>query len=122
MAVRVAMAAMAEGIQVVRPMCAWRAAILHVGTLMMSCTVTASWIGVPAIGSQPYAVIGMTNIPEAKLAREAEICYATVAMVTDFCLLRTRKGLSDWWRISRVTSPASMNLVRSTPTARSTTR
>jgi 5'-methylthioadenosine phosphorylase len=31
-----------------------------------------------------YAVIGMTNLPEAKLAREAEICYATVAMVTDF--------------------------------------
>jgi 5'-methylthioadenosine phosphorylase len=31
-----------------------------------------------------YAVIGMTNLPEAKLAREAEISYATVAMVTDF--------------------------------------
>ncbi len=31
-----------------------------------------------------YAVIGMTNMPEAKLAREAELCYATVAMVTDF--------------------------------------
>ncbi len=31
-----------------------------------------------------YAVIGMTNMPEAKLAREAEISYATVAMVTDF--------------------------------------
>jgi len=30
------------------------------------------------------AVIGMTNMPEAKLAREAEICYATVAMVTDY--------------------------------------
>lgn len=29
-------------------------------------------------------VIGMTNMPEAKLAREAELCYATVAMVTDF--------------------------------------
>ena len=29
-------------------------------------------------------VIGMTNVPEAKLAREAELCYATVAMVTDF--------------------------------------
>jgi len=29
-------------------------------------------------------VIGMTNMPEAKLAREAEMCYATVAMVTDF--------------------------------------
>ncbi len=31
-----------------------------------------------------YSVIGMTNMPEAKLAREAEVCYATVAMVTDF--------------------------------------
>ena len=29
-------------------------------------------------------VVGMTNMPEAKLAREAELCYATVAMVTDF--------------------------------------
>jgi 5'-methylthioadenosine phosphorylase len=29
-------------------------------------------------------VIGMTNMPEAKLAREAELCYATVAMVTDY--------------------------------------
>jgi len=31
-----------------------------------------------------YSVIGMTNMPEAKLAREAEICYASVAMVTDY--------------------------------------
>lgn len=30
------------------------------------------------------AVIGMTNMPEAKLAREAEMCYASIAMVTDF--------------------------------------
>ncbi|MSP48026.1 MAG: S-methyl-5'-thioadenosine phosphorylase [Alphaproteobacteria bacterium] len=30
------------------------------------------------------SVVGMTNMPEAKLAREAEICYATVAMVTDY--------------------------------------
>ncbi len=30
------------------------------------------------------SVIGMTNMPEAKLAREAEMCYATVAMVTDY--------------------------------------
>ena len=29
-------------------------------------------------------VIGMTNLQEAKLAREAEICYATIAMVTDY--------------------------------------
>src|SRR6201991_1071677 len=31
-----------------------------------------------------YSVIGMTNMPEAKLAREAELCYATVAMVADY--------------------------------------
>jgi len=31
-----------------------------------------------------FDVIGMTNMPEAKLAREAEICYASVAMVTDY--------------------------------------
>ncbi|WP_160121555.1 S-methyl-5'-thioadenosine phosphorylase [Rhodovarius lipocyclicus] len=30
------------------------------------------------------SVIGMTNMPEAKLAREAELCYASVAMVTDY--------------------------------------
>ena len=30
------------------------------------------------------SVIGMTSMPEAKLAREAELCYATIAMVTDF--------------------------------------
>ena len=29
-------------------------------------------------------VVGMTNMPEAKLAREAELRYATIAMVTDF--------------------------------------
>jgi 5'-methylthioadenosine phosphorylase len=29
-------------------------------------------------------VIGMTNLPEARLAREAELCYATIAMVTDY--------------------------------------
>ena len=34
-------------------------------------------------------VIGMTNMPEAKLAREAELCYATVAMVTDYDCWRT---------------------------------
>jgi 5'-methylthioadenosine phosphorylase len=29
-------------------------------------------------------VVGMTNMPEAKLAREAELCYATLALVTDY--------------------------------------
>jgi 5'-methylthioadenosine phosphorylase len=31
-----------------------------------------------------FDVIGMTNITEAKLAREAELCYATIAMITDY--------------------------------------
>ncbi|MDH5174971.1 MAG: MTAP family purine nucleoside phosphorylase, partial [Elusimicrobiota bacterium] len=31
-----------------------------------------------------FSIIGMTNIPEAKLAREAEICYATLGLVTDY--------------------------------------
>src|ERR1700690_986150 len=39
-------------------------------------------------------VIGMTNMPEAKLAREAELCYATIAMVTDY----------DCWHPSRRSS------------------
>jgi 5'-methylthioadenosine phosphorylase len=37
-----------------------------------------------AYKSLEYDVIGMTNMPEAKLAREAEITYATIAMVTDY--------------------------------------
>ena len=31
-----------------------------------------------------FAVVGMTNVVEAKLAREAEICYSTIAMITDY--------------------------------------
>jgi 5'-methylthioadenosine phosphorylase len=31
-----------------------------------------------------FSVIGMTNVTEAKLAREAELCYSTIAMITDF--------------------------------------
>lgn len=37
-------------------------------------------------------VIGMTNVQEAKLAREAEICYATMAMVTDYDCWYEEKG------------------------------
>jgi 5'-methylthioadenosine phosphorylase len=37
------------------------------------------------------SVVGMTGMPEAKLAREAELCYATVAMVTDY----------DCWRVDQ---------------------
>ena len=40
-------------------------------------------------------VIGMTNMPEAKLAREAELCYASVAMVTDFDSWHPERGAVD---------------------------
>jgi len=40
-------------------------------------------------------VIGMTNMPEAKLAREAEICYASVAMVTDYDSWHPEHGSVD---------------------------
>jgi len=67
-------AAMAEGIQVVRD-----------GTYVCiegpQFSTLAESLTYKGLG---YSVIGMTNLPEAKLAREAEICYATVAMVTDF--------------------------------------
>jgi 5'-methylthioadenosine phosphorylase len=47
-------------------------------------------------------VIGMTNMPEAKLAREAEICYATVAMVTDFDSWHPDHGSVDIMSIIKV--------------------
>ena len=47
-------------------------------------------------------VIGMTNMPEAKLAREAEICYSTVAMVTDFDSWHPDHGSVDITSIIRV--------------------
>ncbi|WP_372605504.1 S-methyl-5'-thioadenosine phosphorylase [Actibacterium sp.] len=40
-------------------------------------------------------VIGMTNMPEAKLAREAELCYASVAMVTDYDSWHPEHGSVD---------------------------
>lgn len=40
-------------------------------------------------------VIGMTNMPEAKLAREAELCYASVAMVTDYDSWHPQHGEVD---------------------------
>jgi 5'-methylthioadenosine phosphorylase len=47
-------------------------------------------------------VIGMTNMPEAKLAREAELCYATVAMVTDYDCWHSDHGEVDVAEIIRV--------------------
>ena len=41
------------------------------------------------------SVIGMTNLPEAKLAREAELCYATVALATDYdCWHETERAVT----------------------------
>jgi 5'-methylthioadenosine phosphorylase len=72
--IHIAEAAMAEGIEVVRG-----------GTYVCiegpQFSTLAESLTYKELG---YSVIGMTNLPEAKLAREAEICYATVAMVTDF--------------------------------------
>ena len=60
-------------------------------------------------------VIGMTALPEAKLAREAEICYATLAFVTDY----------DVWRESEEDVSVEMvvaNLMKNVDTARSIIR
>lgn len=51
-------------------------------------------------------VIGMTNMPEAKLAREAELCYTTVAMVTDYDSWHPNHGEVD---ISEILATLSGN-------------
>ena len=51
--------------------CAWKAGVFDVA----ESNVYRSW---------GMDIIGMTNLQEAKLAREAEICYATLALVTDY--------------------------------------
>jgi 5'-methylthioadenosine phosphorylase len=57
-------------------------------------------------------VIGMTNMPEAKLAREAELCYATVAMVTDFDSWHPGHGTVDIQAILEVVGANSGNASR----------
>ena len=60
-------------------------------------------------------VIGMTALPEAKLAREAEICYATLAFVTDY----------DVWREAEEDVSVEMvvaNLMKNVETARAIIR
>ncbi len=60
------------------------------------------------------AVIGMTNMPEAKLAREAELCYATVAMVTDvdcWHVDHTDVDISDILRVMKANSDKAGRLV-----------
>lgn len=54
-------------------------------------------------------VIGMTNMPEAKLAREAEICYATVAMVTDYDCWHETHAAVDVPAILRVVAQNAAN-------------
>src|SRR5438045_2224316 len=72
--IHLAAAALAEGIAVVRD----GTYVCMEGPQFSSLAESLTYKGLG------YSVIGMTNMPEAKLAREAEICYATVAMVTDF--------------------------------------
>ena len=58
-----------------------------------------------------YDVIGMTNLGEAKCAREAEIAYATMAMITDY----------DCWKIDEAHVTVEMvieNLTRNAATAK----
>ena len=57
-------------------------------------------------------VIGMTNMPEAKLAREAEICYATVAMVTDYDSWHPDHGEVDVTAILKVLKENAGNAQR----------
>lgn len=57
-------------------------------------------------------VIGMTNMPEAKLAREAEICYSTVAMVTDYDSWHEDHGEVDITSIIQVMKANTENAVR----------
>jgi 5'-methylthioadenosine phosphorylase len=79
------------------PVCARLAAALHKATQEAGATVHAQGTYLCIEGPQfstraesmlyrqwGVDVIGMTNLPEAKLAREAELCYATMALVTDY--------------------------------------
>src|SRR6185503_13745285 len=58
------------------------------------------------------SVIGMTNMPEAKLAREAELCYCTVAMVTDYDSWHPDHGEVDIVKILAVLKSNTENAKR----------
>ncbi|RVV98548.1 S-methyl-5'-thioadenosine phosphorylase [Mesobaculum littorinae] len=63
-------------------------------------------------------VIGMTNMPEAKLAREAELCYASVAMITDYDSWHPDHGavdINDIIRILTGNADKGRGLVRRLP-------
>jgi 5'-methylthioadenosine phosphorylase len=79
------------------PVCAVVARALHQAALAVGATVhfggTYLCIEGPQFSTRAESriyrqwgvdVIGMTNLPEARLAREAELCYATLALVTDY--------------------------------------
>jgi 5'-methylthioadenosine phosphorylase len=60
-------------------------------------------------------VIGMTNLPEAKLAREAEICYATIAFATDYDCWHEEAGdvaISDVLRILAQSAKTAQAVIR----------
>ena len=54
-------------------------------------------------------MIGMTNMPEARLAREAELCYASIAMVTDYDCWHPDHGEVDISEIIRILTGNSTN-------------
>ena len=68
-------------------------------------TLAESWV----YRSWSASVIGMTNMPEAKLAREAEICYCTVAMVTDYDSWHADHGTVDVAKVIEVLNENSGN-------------
>jgi 5'-methylthioadenosine phosphorylase len=65
-----------------------------------------------AFEADGWSVIGMTNMPEAKLAREAEITYATVAMVTDYDSWHEEHGPVDVPSILKVMKENSVQAAR----------
>ncbi len=69
----------------------------------------AESLGYKAAG---YDVIGMTAMPEAKLAREAEISYATIAMVTDFDCWHEEHGAVDVASVIRVVEANAGNAAK----------
>ena len=84
-------------VQFADPVCARLADVVHQATLKVGAHVHRGGTYVCMEGPQfstraesriyrgwGVDVIGMTNLPEAKLAREAELCYATIALATDY--------------------------------------
>jgi 5'-methylthioadenosine phosphorylase len=65
-----------------------------------------------AFEAEGWSVIGMTNMPEAKLAREAEITYATAAMVTDYDSWHEEHGPVDIASILKVMKENSAQAAR----------